>query len=98
MHNQEPALYYDASDTYRGPLRSFFGIDPDYVGEKNNIARLNSVHNSKSLSHSCPTMVSSKPYNCEVRHKHKKPKNTNSIGCRIFVQNSKSLTASIAPQ
>ena len=54
MHNQEPALYYDASDTYRGPLRSFFGIAPIKWGKKKIILRVLIL---STIQKACPTHV-----------------------------------------
>ena len=81
MHNQKPGLYYDASDTYRGPLRSFFVIDPDKVGEKKIILRVLIL---STFQKACPKHV---PLYCTA--------NRTVHGRFIVAQNPRTLITSI---
>ena len=67
-------------------------------GKKISIARLNSVHFLKRLSHICPAMVCCKPYWTMHSHSHLQPRYTYYVSYRMPVQNSKSLSLAIGSQ
>ena len=67
-------------------------------GKKITIARLNSVHFLKRLSHVCPAMVCCKPYWIMHSHSYLQPRYTYYVSCRMSVQSLKSPSLAIESQ